>query len=349
MNELPKITVIVPCRNEAEFIQRCLDSIIRNEYPHDRMEISVVDGVSEDGTWQIIEKYSAKYAFIQGLRNPQMITPVALNVGIKNSTGQIIFRVDAHAMLSPDYLRLCVEALISSAADNVGGTMETLPSTSGIVAKAIAMSISHPFGVGNSPFRVSRNTAALTDTVFGGCYRRQVFDRIGLFNEKLPRGQDMEFNRRLCNAGGRILLDPHIKNAYYPSPDLKTFWRHNLHDGEWAILPFAYSRVVPIRLRHVIPLIFIAALFGLAVSGMCSLPMRDLLYGLVASYMALSLLSAFQIAMRERDPLLVFLMPLVFGIRHVAYGLGSALGIVRLLGKRTFMPHLFHRDYYPSS
>lgn len=349
LNEPPKISVIVPCRNEEKFIKRCLDSIIESNYPRSRMEIFVVDGMSEDLTWRIIEEYSEKFNFLHGLRNPKKITPVALNLGIQHSTGEIIIRVDAHAALASDYLKLAAETLLISSADNVGGSMETMPSNQGIVAKAIAAAMSHPFGVGNSPFRISRRRAAWVDTVFGGCYRREVFDRIGLFNERLARGQDMEFNRRLVHAGGRILLEPRLRSTYYASPNLKSFWRHNVNDGEWAILPFAYSRVVPIRLRHAIPAVFVTTIPALALGGIWSPMVRKCFCGLILFYLILSLTSAAHIAWRERSPLLMLVMPIVLGVRHFAYGLGSLLGLVRLPGKFRFSRYLILRDYFPPS
>ncbi|HEV2489268.1 MAG TPA: glycosyltransferase family 2 protein [Candidatus Acidoferrales bacterium] len=348
MKELPRITVIVPCRNEEKFLGRCLGSIVRNDFPHDRLEVLVVDGMSEDGTWHIIQGFSRRFPFVRGLRNPKRITPAALNLGIQNASGEIIFRIDAHATVSPDYFRLCVETLLDSSADNVGGAMETLPRGSGLVPLAIALSISHPFGVGNSSFRITNARPILTDTVFGGCYRREVFNRIGLFNERLPRGQDMEFNLRIIKAGGRILLDPRLKSAYFAAADLGSFWRHNFHDGQWAVLPFAYSSVVPIRLRHAVPLVFVLTTLTVALCSWWYLSMRVFLYGLLTAYLTLSFGSSAQSAWRARTYRLFFLMPLVFGIRHIAYGVGSAWGMIRLLRDAALLRRFVWRLNCPS-
>lgn len=331
MNQAPKISVIIPCRNEAKFIRKCLESVLQNEYPRDRLEVLVVDGMSEDGTWEIIDEYSGQYPCVRRLRNFKQITPAALNLGIRSSVGQIIFRVDAHAVVAPDYLRLGVETLMSSAADNVGGAMETVPQKPGMIAKAIAGCISHPFGVGNSAFRISRQRPTFTDTVFGGCYRKEIFEQIGPFNELLPRGQDMEFNCRLRGAGGKILLDPRLKSSYCASSDLKTFWDHNFCDGEWAILPFAYSQVIPVRWRHMVPLATLSSALVLAAWGAWRPSLLECLLGLAAVYFLMSLLFAAQIAVRERNLRFLFAMPLAFGIRHLAYGCGSVLGVLRLI------------------
>jgi len=337
LNSLPRVCVIVPCRNEARSIARCLESILVNDYPKNKLEIFVVDGISDDGTWAIVCEFVREYPQVIGLLNMKQITPAALNVGIRHATAEIIFRIDAHARVSPDYLRLCVEGLRKHQADNIGGAMETLPANDGLSARAIAASISHPFGVGNSGFRVPRGKVTVTDTVFGGCYRGEVFQKIGLFNERLVRTQDMEFNQRLRKAGGRIVLDPEIKCSYYASPDLKSFARHNFHDGLWAILPFAHSEVSPVRLRHLIPAAFVATLSLLIIAGVWFAAARILLAIIAGAYAAINAASSIHVAWRNRKFRYLFLMPLVFAIRHFAYGLGSLCAVIKLACDREFI------------
>lgn len=340
---LPRVSVIVPCRNEARFIARCLESIVANDYPKDRLEILVVDGMSDDETWNIVGDFVREHLEVKTLRNLRMITPVALNLGIAYACGEIIFRIDAHARVAENYLRLCVEGLRTYEVDNIGGLMETVPAHDGLVAKAIAASMSHPFGVGNSDFRVGSKKVIATDTVFGGCYRREVFERIGLFNERLMRTQDMEFNQRLRKAGGRILLDPKIRCCYYASPSLKSFARHNFHDGLWAILPFAHSDVLPVRLRHLVPGAFTGAIILLLILGIWLEPLRVLPVAMMGIYVAASLVSSIHIAWRRRDFRYACLLPLVFGIRHCAYGFGSLCAVMKLACNRKFMTNTMWR------
>jgi glycosyltransferase involved in cell wall biosynthesis len=337
------ITVIVPCRNEEKFIRQCLDSIIANDYESGRLEILVVDGMSEDDTWDIACEYESKYPFLRAIRNPQKITPVALNIGLRNATGEIILRVDAHAKLGQDYLRRCVEVLLASGADNVGGSMETLATGRGRIPAAIATAMSHRFGAGNSHFRTRTNGPTYTDTVFGGCYRRDVFDRIGNFNERLPRGQDLDFNKRLRAAGGKILLDPNIRSYYYSSPDLRTFWRHNFNDGVWAILPFAYAKGMPVCWRHLVPLGFLALILSFSILSIWFFAIRVAWITMLATYCAASFACSAEAAYRRRKFSLLFLMPVVFGIRHFAYGMGSAWGIIKLIRGGSLTRILFSR------
>lgn len=338
--ELPRISVIVPCKNEEKFIAQCLESILRNEYPADRLEIIVVDGISTDATASIVADYASRHSIVKVLLNPERITPAGLNLGIQASTGDIICRIDAHACIAPDYLWRCVECLQSGGADNVGGAMRTLPYHPGLSARSIALCMSHKFGTGNSAFRTGTAHPIFTDTVFGGCYRKEVFAQIGLFNENLPRTQDMEFNQRLRKSGGRILLDPAIRCDYFASPSLHSFAKHNFDDGIWSILPLAYSNVVPVRPRHLAPFVFIATMIALAILGFWFRPARLALIIECSAYAAANVACSFQLSRSQKHISLFFTMSFVFAIRHFAYGFGSLCGAGMLLANRSFFGSL---------
>lgn len=180
MNEeaSPFVSIIIPCRNESATIAGCLDSLLTNGYPLDRLEIVVADGMSEDGTRAILDRYAARHACIRIIENPRKLTPNALNLGVAQTRGCCVFRADAHAGLSPGYIQTCMDALIRYDADAVGGVMKTVPAKPTIVGRAIVTALSHPFGVGNSYFRIHAADPKWVDTLFCGCYRRDVFDRV---------------------------------------------------------------------------------------------------------------------------------------------------------------------------
>jgi cellulose synthase/poly-beta-1,6-N-acetylglucosamine synthase-like glycosyltransferase len=328
----PFLSVLIPCRDEARFLARCLDSILANDYPPERMEVLVIDGASTDGTRALIAGYQAaasgrKDSRVRLINNPQRITPCALNHGIEAARGEIIARVDAHAAVAPDYFRRSVDLLLSSGAENVGGVMRTLPQDPGCFAGPIVAALSHRFGVGNSYFRVGADQPRWVDTVFGGCWRREVFERVGRFNPRLRRSQDMEFSLRLKALGGRTLLSPEITCDYYARTRMGPFWRHNFANGEWAVLPFLYSPVMPVRPRHLLPLLFTVALAW----GVVFAPWGGWPLGAVAlPYALLSLGASLQIARRERSMACFFLMPLVFFSLHLSYGLGSLWGLLKV-------------------
>lgn len=341
---LPSISVIIPCRNEEKFIKSCLESIVHSDYPADKLEVLVVDGMSDDRTRSIASACAQGYPAIKLLDNPRKITPVALNIGVENATGEVILRVDAHSRVEKDYLRRCAETLESSGASNVGGRIETHPREPGLMGDAIARCLSHRFGSGNSDFRVGREELAETDTVFGGCYRREVFERVGLFNENLARGQDFEFNRRLRTSGGRIVLDPRIVSHYYIHSDLPAFWRHNFQDGAWAVLPFAHTKYLPVTWRHLVPLVFVAALLGSSAFALISSGLRWIPPAILATYSAATAIASVQVAKRANDIRYLAVMPLVFAVRHFAYGLGSCWGLIRLLATTSFWRRFFGRE-----
>ena len=182
------------------------------------------------------------------------------------------------------------------------------------------------------------------DTVLGGCYRREVFDRIGLFNEQLARGQDMEFNLRLKRAGLRTLLIPGIKSKYYARSSMISFLKHNFVNGAWAIIPFLYTREMPVRLRHLVPLLFVSGVIGLGVLGMFFVTALWALVAIMLAYALASVLSGLHVAVRERSPMLALAMPVVFAGLHFSYGSGSLWGLLKVFGNLIIRPFKSVRD-----
>jgi len=283
----------------------------------------VVDGMSEDGTREIVERYTdmslrarslachceqseaisardklrnlgiatslpALAMTLKLLNNPKKVTPCSLNIGIKNAKGEIILWMSAHSRYEKDYISKCVKYLKEYDADNVGGVMITLPRDNAFIGKAIATVLSHPFGVGNSVFRTGAKEPKWVDTVFGGCYKKEVFDKIGLFNESLVRSQDMEFNLRLKKTGGKILLAPDIVSYYYPKSNLKDFFIHNFEDGSWVTYPLKFG-IKAFSWRHLIPLFFILGLVGTGILGIFFSPLLWLFLFVLSSYLLVNL------------------------------------------------------------
>lgn len=327
-NQPPFVSVIVTCHNERDFIGQCIESILRNDFPKDRLEILVVDGMSDDGTRDVLKNLASHHPSLTILDNTELITPTALNIGIKRAKGQYVLWMSGHSEYPADYISKCVSAALKYDADNVGGGIIALSRTDTPMGHAIACAISHPFGVGNSHFRTRPKEPKLVDTVFGGCYKISVFARIGLFNEKLVRGQDLELNLRLKAAGGKILLVPEVVSNYYARSDLRSFWKHNWLNGMWALLPFTKSCIVPVSVRHLVPLAFILSLLitpllPLAWSSTCFLFPTILI-----SYLTLNLIASLHAAWKAKQPQLFFFLPLAFATLHLGYGLGSFWGLV---------------------
>lgn len=314
--------MIIPCRDEAGFIGACLDSIVASDYPRERLEVIVADGMSADGTREIV----ARYSHVSIIDNPERITPVGLNRAIDAARGEIILRMDAHARVARDYISGCVEALERTGADNVGGVRVELARDSGAFAPAIVEALTQPFGVGNARYRMLADREQYVDTVFGGCWRREVFARIGKFNPRLARSQDIEFNQRLRRAGGKILLSPRLVTYYYTRSRLPDFVRHNFINGVWSVLPFALTDSgMPVRWRHLAPLAMVVGLAMCAAGGIFS---PALLYA------AANLAVSARIAIRRRRLSYLVLLPVVFASLHFSYGIGSVWGALRVAAMR---------------
>jgi glycosyltransferase involved in cell wall biosynthesis len=326
---LPLVTVLVPCRNEARFIEACLNSIVHNDYPESQLQVLVIDGQSEDGTEAIIKRFRTEHSCVTLIANPRRITPTALNLGVKAARGDFIVWMSAHSRYDRGYIRSCVEWALRSGADNVGGIIEAEPREDTVFGRAIVIALAHPFGNGGSKFRTSVGEPVWADTVFGGCYRRDVFARVGLFNESLVRGQDFEFNMRLRQAGLRTLLVPAIRSTYFARSKPLDFLRHNWANGVWAILPFRYTDVVPVSFRHLVPMLFVGSLTASAALGLFFPFFRLGALVILGTYLLATILMSASIAIRERAIGLIFVMPVVFWSLHITYGLGSLWAAVR--------------------
>ena len=330
---IPFVSVIVPCRNEEHYIERCLDSIAATTYPTDRLQVLVVDGRSDDRTREIGEAYASRFPWVRVVDNPGRTAPVALNVGIRDARGDLIVRMDAHAVYPPEYLSQLVATLYETGADNVGGRLVTLPADSSVMAQAIAIALSHPFGVGNAYFRIGARTRRWVDTVPFGCFRREVFARVGMFDEELVRNQDDEFNFRLARGGGRILLDPAIVAYYYARPALRHVARMFYQYGYFK--PLVARKVGRVMTaRQLVPPAFVASVSTTGAAALAEPAAAPLFAAILGTYAAALLGSAAHAAYTTGPRYAVALFA-AFATLHASYGFGFLRGLWDLaVGRR---------------
>ena len=318
---VPTVSVIVPCRDEERYIARCLDSIAATDYPRERLEVLAVDGVSEDRTRAIVADYGARYPFIRLLDNPGRIPPTAVNTGIRAARGEILVRVDAHGVYPPNYIPALVAALQQSGADSVGGVLVTLPANDTAIAQGIAIAMSHPFGVGNSYFRVGVREPRWVDTIAFFCCRRETFDRVGLFDETLARDEDSEFNGRLIQAGGRILLVPHVTAHYYARDSLWQLARmYHQYGYSKPLVARKLGRVTTVR--QLVPAGFVTALAAATLALPWVPGAAALLVAAVVPYLVAVAACAIGAGLRRGGLRTVAALGLAFPIVHFSYGLG---------------------------
>jgi glycosyltransferase involved in cell wall biosynthesis len=330
MSKLLSVSIIIPCRNEEHFIQKCLDSVLENDYPKEKMEIFVVDGFSQDKTRKIVGEYIKKYPFIRLLDNPKFIAATALNIGIKEAKGDLIIRLDAHTTYDKSYISKCVDYSQTYNADNVGGIISITPRDDKMMGKAIVKAMASFLGTGGAKYKGGVEKFEEVDTVPFGCFKKEVFNKVGLFNENLQRSQDMEFNLRLKRSGGKIYLFPDIISYYYVRSDLISFLKHNFIDGVWAIYPFKFTKKL-FKLRHYLPLIFVSGLLGLLLLGLFLKPFLYIFWGCAALYTLIIIYSAVKVSFAEKNIAYMFYLPIALATRHFSYGFGSIFGIIKLL------------------
>jgi len=327
----PFISIIIPCYNEERFIGQCLDSILAGDYPAERMEVLVVDGGSQDNTRNIISDYSKRHASVRLVDNPHRLKPHALNIGISAAKGNIVIRMDVHSQYDPEYVSKSVQYLDQLKADNVGGLRMTFPGNDSLFARSIAASISSRFGAGNATYRTGAKGLKWVDTVFGGCYRKEIFAQIGMFDERLVRGQDREFNVRLQRAGGKILFVPDIICSYYARGSLLEYlpW---IYAG--GLTPFYVSRLIGLRIyswRNLVPMTFVSSLLLLIPLSFLNPIFLFLLLTELACYLICAIIASIPVAKKEKNWLFLITMPVVFFLSHIFYGVGSFAGLLKSL------------------
>jgi len=326
-DEWPLVSVIVPCRNEEKHIARCLDSVLASDYPKDRLEIVVVDGMSDDRTREIVKRYAGEHGCVRLVDNLKRGVPEAFNLGIRHAVGDTIMLMSAHSTCKADYIRLCVQHQAESGAENVGGICKIAPGADTSVARAITLALGHRFGSGNAMVKVGASKPTWSDSAAFGCYKKALFDRIGFFDERLKSSSDLDLNVRIKAAGGRILLVPQIVVSYTADDTWRKFRAHNFADGVWISYVLKYGRNA-FSWRHWIPAAFVFSLvssFALALIRPFFLWMG---LGISALYLIASLTASTQIAIREKSLRQFLLLPIAFATRHIPHGLGALLGLV---------------------
>ncbi|NQV94017.1 MAG: glycosyltransferase family 2 protein [Sphingomonadales bacterium] len=325
------VSIIIPCRNEERFIEKCLASVLAFEKPEGLdFEILAMDGRSSDRTVELATAMARQHPQIKVIDNPGLIQSTAVNLGVRASQGAWIMRLDAHAEYPANYLKLCHETALRSGADNVGGLFITQPGGSGYSAQLVQALTTHKFGVGDSGFRTGAKED-WADTVPYGYFRREVFDRLGWLDDRLVRAQDYEFNRRIIVSGGKILRNPLIHIKYYNQPTVGKFLRKQIEKEApynaylWYLAPYAFAP------RHAITGVFAMGVLG----GLTLSPFTAWIgwpfAAVMALYALLAVLSGLQQAIRYKKPAHALLLPFCFFLYHFVHGLGVLIGLARLL------------------
>ena len=322
----PIVSAVIPCRNERNHIEACVRSVLAQESVPGDFEVIVVDGMSDDGTREILARLARADRRLRVIDNPKRVTAHAMNLGIRHARGQYIAIMGAHSRYEPDYLRASLRVSQRTGADNAGGSMTCRGET--WLQQAIACAHHSPFSVGGARWHdVSYEGPA--DTVFGGVYHRTVFDRIGGFDESLLRNQDDELNLRLVRAGGKIWHSPLIRSSYCPRSSLGALFRQYLQYGYWKV-PVIKKHHRPASPRHLVPGAFVLGLIALPLAATFYPALLVLWLAMLAAYGAANLTASIATAAHSGWRYLPVL-PLVFGCYHFGYGIGFLHGVIGFL------------------
>ncbi len=325
MQDSSFVTIIMPIRNEADFIERAIKSVLDNDYPPGRMEILVVDGMSDDGTREIVARLSKADSRVMMLDNPKRIAPAAMNIGLKAARGDLFIRVDGHVEIPADFIVKSVRCLHEHPEAWVaGGYIETVADS--FVGQAIASAMRSPIGVGNSRFRLG-DYEGWVDTLAFGTHHRWIVDKIGYFDEELVRNQDDEFNLRIILAGGKIWMSKAIQSTYFSRGSLRKLWRQYFQYGFWRIRTLQKHKR-PASFRQLVPLLFVLSILLPGLAGFLWKPLWILLAIEAALYVLGLVIGAMDVG-RKSGWRYAPLAPVVFAILHFAYGSGSFWGVVR--------------------
>jgi succinoglycan biosynthesis protein ExoA len=322
------VSLILPIRNEVHCIQRSVEAVFHQDYPLHNMEVLVADGMSDDGTRDIVLGYQQKFPNVKLIDNPGKIVSTGMNAALRVANGEIIIRVDGHTIISTDYVRQCIDALHSSGADNVGGRMNAIGK--GTFGEAVALATSSPFGVGGARFHYSTQEEWV-DTVYMGTWGREVFDKIGLFDEELVRDQDDEFNYRLREAGGKIFLSPKIKSNYYVRSSPSALWNQYYQYGYWKVRVLQ-KHPKQMRLRQFIPPVFTVVLILSLLMTFIFIWGWIIFTLVMGSYLGLNLTASF-ITASKKGWKHFSILPLTFVILHLSYGLGFLIGLIKFANR----------------
>lgn len=324
--KLPFVSALIVMRNERNYIEPSMMSLVNQTYPKDRYEIIIIDGESTDGTLdivnRIIQEYSTESFQIKVIDNPKRILASGWNLGIKAAKGEFVTRIDAHAEAALDFIEKSVDTILKVNAICVGGKLDSL-SLEGdnlLVSKVL----SSPFGVGNSSFRVSE-TAGYADTAVYGLYRKSVFEEVDYLDEQMVRNQDIDLHSRIRKAGYKFYFNPDIKSVYHTRSSVKKMIRQAYGNGKWNMVLLKKGSGA-LSLRHLVPLFFVLFLIVTIIGGIWWHWLWVLTLGVICLHFALGVLFSLKKTKMLGE---ILIMPWLFMALHLSYGAGYFSAIFR--------------------
>ena len=345
----------MPIINEEKFIKKAIDSILIQKILKEDYEILIADGMSTDGTREIIKSYQTKNKNIFLLDNPKKIVSIGFNIALTQAQGDIIVRLDGHSEFAPKYFKKCIKILNNSEIFCSGGIIEY--KSSGIIGNSIRIAQSSNFGVGGVAFRKKNSKENFVETLAFGAYKRKIFELIGGYDEELIKNQDDEFNFRMNQKGYKIWLDPGIKSYYHSRNNFKKLFTQYYYYGFYKV------RVIQKRTgfsswRHLVPGLFV---LSLVFSIFYKIIDKEsiILYFIFSVYMSFNIISAITEMSDKSDikdygkkAMICLNVIISFIILHFSYGIGFIIGFIYFIkkwGRNKVVDNHFKRNIFISN
>lgn len=321
--DMPGVSIVVPCRNEKDFIRPFIEAVSKQDYPHEKLEVIIAEGMSDDGTREILNELCRQNTnwHIRIVDNNEMIVPSGLNAAIRQAKYDIILRMDVHTEFPADYVKNCVEALIRTHAGNVGGPSSTKARR--FMQEAIAVAYHSRFAIGGSSFHF-QEVEGEVDSVPYGCWRKEVLLQVGLFDPEFVRNQDDELNFRLKKAGFKIWQCPKIRSWYYPRNNLTNLFKQYYQYGYWKV-KIIRKHGRPASIWHLMPGAFVISCLVATVLTVFTPWHRALLY--VLTPYLLFLIAGAAVSSVKYSWRYFGILPIVFSVYHTGYGCGFVVSL----------------------
>ena len=320
------VSVIVGLLNEEKFLPRLIEDFKKQTYDHDEIELIFIDGMSKDSSWKILEDFkNSNHDFydVVLLKNPKVILSAGMNVGIKAARGECILKVDCHSHITDNFIENNVK-IIEEGEDVCGGPRPNIIENADNFSKTLLLVEENMFGSGIADYR-KKTTKKYVSSVFQGMYKKSIFDKIGLLDEKVGRVEDNELHYRIRKNGYNIRYSNDILSYQYTRPTLKRMLKQKYSNGYWIgkvshVYPKAFS------IFHFVPLAFVLAI----IFSLCMIPITSIFLVLLSSiYFLFTILITIMIIINNKFNITILLMPIILFLIHVYYGVGTLVGLIK--------------------
>ena len=320
------VSVVVGLLNEEKFLPRLIEDFKKQTYNHNEIELIFIDGMSKDDSWKILEDFkNSNHDFydVVLLKNPKVILSAGMNVGIKAARGECILKVDCHSHITDNFIENNVK-IIEEGEDVCGGPRPNIIENADNFSKTLLLVEENMFGSGIADYR-KKTTKKYVSSVFQGMYKKSIFDKIGLLDEKVGRVEDNELHYRIRKNGYKIRYSNDILSYQYTRPTLKRMLKQKYSNGYWIgkvshVYPKAFS------ILHFVPLAFVLAI----IFSLCMIPITSIFIILLSSvYFLFTILITIMTIINNKFNITILLMPIILFLIHVYYGVGTLVGLIK--------------------